>query len=1071
MSFVVDAIKKVGRWIDDNIFQPIKDVGSWINEKIFKPEIKFTEMQIQNFLDDPLKAIATAIAAASGNPAAWLAVVNGVDTALEGGDIGDILESAAKGYLTGKAGKFAENVGDTVGYYAGDAFGGTVGNVVSKVVTSGTAQAIDAIADGRDPLEAFKMGAISTGVGLTLGKINTELEGKYDELPDVAKNVIQASITDLVINGEVSELTLSRAITNSIITAQAVDDFLDKAGLGDWTPDDATDRMNEGTLGTITAVIQNTVAYAAAGESGSDAFGRTLVSRVVSEAVKSYQEGTLFEDMQDTFSRLSGKYTAARENGEAVDAYVTKHQAEVEEYNEIAEAIGDAATEVQALEDAAEDARGALNEIIMEEGGTKDGVPESDIIKNLREAVRIAEEAFNTARSDFEDNVTEVWNPRLTELNESLNNAEADYNELIENYTESLDELNEATVESNEELAPRIASLNEAVATQIAPDADWEFYQEQNGFDTKEEAIQHYLSQGLASNAPTTQAALDYNNKIETQNTQNQIVQDVLDKTLGDGGERFEDMSLADKQKAYEALSEIAEKEGVSIEELDINNDSQFAGIIDALKLNGFLQVTTDADGNQSTTRIVSDDPIEINYADGLTNNDLANGTATLVYNNETGKYDTVFVPQQPMVHNGQIIAQDNNGEFYIEEGLTGEQRRYVDGTTGAIYTKDENGVPIPVSNEAGEILNIDSGEFLDSDPSENTDPEADTGTFAEFINDNTLGDTLQDLAESSPQDFVDIVNEGNLADTENPDYTPPSWLLEALQDGADYLAGEGKWEVRSGAADWQQNLYANGVRAFAGMVDAFGGLVDRFNEDDPTKESIRDFAADMEAVGKGALTEGYNDSVTRMQEFQEKLKSDRVDDPNTPIEYYEEDVYYENPKTGERVLIHEAGSYKSGDESKGTFWTGMQDVFKTAANHPSAFFGEYIVVEFMQEAVPLVIGGLGTLTAKAGISALKTLPSNLAKELSEEATKSITRKVGLTSAAATDIGESIGANYAQAYEEAYATALKMANQEADALELSGEAREDFLAGQEQGMREYALGLAINTSNKENYIL
>jgi hypothetical protein len=274
MSFVVDAIKKVGRWIDDNIFQPIKDVGSWINEKIFKPVIKFAEAQIQAILDDPIKAIAKAIAMSNPATAAmWLAVIEGVDTAIAGGDIGDILESAAKGYLTGKAAKFAENVGDTVGYYAGDAFGGTVGNVVSKVVTSGTAQAIDAIADGRDPLEAFRMGAISTGVGLTLGKINTELEGKYDELPDVAKNVIQASITDLVINGEVSELTLSRAITNSIITAQAVDDFLDKAGLGDWTPDDATDRMNEGTLGTITAVIQNTVAYAAAGESGSDAFG------------------------------------------------------------------------------------------------------------------------------------------------------------------------------------------------------------------------------------------------------------------------------------------------------------------------------------------------------------------------------------------------------------------------------------------------------------------------------------------------------------------------------------------------------------------------------------------------------------------------------------------------------------------------------------------------------------------------------------------------------------------------------------------------------------------------------
>ena len=352
-------IKMIGFKVPKKIYSPI--IGSdivRINEKIFKPVIKYAEAQIQAILDDPIKAIAKAIAMSNPATAAmWLAVVEGVDAAIAGEDIEGILKAAAKGYVQGKASEYAKELGTKVGTRAGDVFGDVVGDVVSKVVTSGTEQAINAIADGRDPLEAFKMGAISTGVGLTLGKINTELGGKYEELPDVVKNVIQASITDLVINGEVSDLTLARAITNSVITAEAVDEFLDKIGLGDWTPEDATDRMNEGTLGTITSVIQNTVAYAAAGESGSDAFGRTLVNRIVTEAVRSYKDGTLFEDMQDTFDRLSGKYTAARENGEAVDAYVTKHQAEVEEYNELTKAIGEQATEVQALEDARDAAR------------------------------------------------------------------------------------------------------------------------------------------------------------------------------------------------------------------------------------------------------------------------------------------------------------------------------------------------------------------------------------------------------------------------------------------------------------------------------------------------------------------------------------------------------------------------------------------------------------------------------------------------------------------------------------------------------------------------------------------
>jgi hypothetical protein len=423
MSGVVKAIKKVGRWIDDNIFQPIKDIGSWINEKIFKPVIKYAEAQIQAILDDPIKAIAKAIAMSNPATAAmWLAVVEGVDAAIAGEDIEGILKAAAKGYVQGKASEYAKELGTKVGTRAGDVFGDVVGDVVSKVVTSGTEQAINAIADGRDPLEAFKMGAISTGVGLTLGKINTELGGKYEELPDVVKNVIQASITDLVINGEVSDLTLARAITNSVITAEAVDEFLDKIGLGDWTPEDATDRMNEGTLGTITSVIQNTVAYAAAGESGSDAFGRTLVNRIVTEAVRSYKDGTLFEDMQDTFDRLSGKYTAARKAAENVDDFATNHVANVEEWNEIGKTIGDAATEVQALEDARDAARDAFSKAMedakdaMREGG----VPDEDLLETLREAGEAAEAAFNDARATFEDNVTNVWEPRLTELEESL---------------------------------------------------------------------------------------------------------------------------------------------------------------------------------------------------------------------------------------------------------------------------------------------------------------------------------------------------------------------------------------------------------------------------------------------------------------------------------------------------------------------------------------------------------------------------------------------------------------------------------------------------------------------------
>ena len=525
MSGVVKAIKKVGRWIDDNIFQPIKDVGSWINEKIFKPVIKYAEMQVQAFLDDPIKAIATAMAAASGNPAAWMALINGVDVALEGGDIGDILEAAAIAYVSTEAGEFAGQVGDAAGEFVGDALGEAVGNVVSKVVAGGTQQAITAIADGRDPLEAFKIGAIAQGVGLALGEIDKALgggfttdadgnevyvDGGYNKLPDVVKNVIQASITDLAINGEISEFTLARAVTNSVITAQAVDDFLDQVGLGDWTPENAMDNMTEGTLGTITAVIQNTVAAAASGESGSDAFGKTLVNRVVNEAVKSFKDGTLLEDVQDTFNRLTGKYTAAREQGNIVDGIVAEHIAAVEEYNEIAKQIGDDATEVQSLEDTLDAKRKKVSDILSSsDGRNRMSTAERERLEAAEDARDAAEEEFNTARAEFEDNVENVWNPKLVELNTVIETTGSSYDEEVSTYQSMLDDLGEASTAANEELAPKIATINEAVVSELAPDADWDFYAEQNGLDSKEDAIQHYLSQGLQTGNPTTQAGLD----------------------------------------------------------------------------------------------------------------------------------------------------------------------------------------------------------------------------------------------------------------------------------------------------------------------------------------------------------------------------------------------------------------------------------------------------------------------------------------------------------------------------------------------------------------------------------
>jgi len=384
--------------------------------------------------------------------------------------------------------------------------------------------------------------------------------------------------------------------------------------------------------------------------------------------------------------------------------------------------------------------------------------------------------------------------------------------------------------------------------------------------------------------------------------------------------------------------------------------------------------------------------------AEGVTNADIRDGKAELVIDSDTGQRVWTNVPTESHWN-------EHLGDIVQTDSESGEQF-YMDAD--------------------GNRMNLLDIPDVDMDAVNNANPNIGVGN-----------ETLQDLAENDPQAFTDVVNDNNLSDT-NTGSTAANWFLQALADGATYLQGN---EDTPPASEAAQNAYANGIRATAGIIEAFNGFSIAFGSD-PAGTAAGKFAADMAKIGEGANTAGYQEAVGGMREFQAGLE--RKDDPNTPI------VYDEN------------GEYVSGDESKKSLWEGAQGIFKTAGNHPAAFFGEYISVEFMQEAAPLLVGSLATILARG---AAKGLGAGLTKELSQEAAQAIGRKAGLTAAAATDVAEAWGGTAGGAYEQGHATFMKMAGKEADILELSGPARDAFLAAQDIKAREYALNLAINAGN------
>ena len=991
MSFVVDAIKDIGRWIDDEIWEPIKDVGSWLDDEIFQPVIKFAEAQIQAIIDDPVKAILKAVAVMTGQAAWAIPLIEGADAIDEGGNIGDALKAAAVSYVSMQAGdiagEFAAGVGESVGSVISNE---AVSAFVTEAVTAGTKEAIGAVITGQDPLDAFLSGGMSVGVGRVLGEVNARTGGALDKLeelggfreddpntPDInesqsvgsiVRDLVQQGVSDQLATGEINERRMAGIISSAVVTTQVVSDLV-----GDYVGDDNA-LFNTKML---TISVQNALNVAMTEGDVSEAFMISLARQIGSSSIKALNEGTFQQEFGDAWDRVTGKFATLNDQGLLVEGAVDAHTAVVDEINDIAQQIKEGSEELARLTDI------PTRLLQGSDGRTR-------MSRSEQEALEYAEDVRDDYQRQFESLVTNELAPRLEVLNPLYDSTAVDYQTAVDNYTETYATLAESTQELNEALAPAFAGINQATVENISPDFDAEFYAEQNGI-TKEEAYDHYLTQGLFSNLPSNQTTLTAQNSAAVNNVINAAA-----KAIGLDASQLTD---AQRKLISEKLTTMAGSGSIS----DIPEQYTVQALLSAINNpdgtgEEFFSATQNADGSYNYE--YSSTSSTFGRAEGVTNADIRDGNAELVIDPDTGQRVWTNVSTEPHwnEHLGNILQTDSE---------TGEQF-YMDADGNRMNVLDVPDVDINAVNAAN--------------------PNAGDGSGNE---------TLQDLAENDPQAFTDVVNDNNLS---NPDTgsTAADWFLQALADGATYLQGD---EDTAPASEAAQNAYANGIRATAGIIEAFNGFATAFGSD-PAGTAAGKFAADMAKIGEGANTAGYQEAVGGMREFQKSLQT--RDDPNTPI------VYDEN------------GEYVSGDESKKSLWEGAQGIFKTAGNHPAAFFGEYISVEFMQEAAPLLVGSLATILARG---AAKVLGSGLTKELAEEAAQVIGKKAGLTAAAATDVAEAWAGTAGGAYEQGHATFMKMAGKEADLLELSGPARDAFLAAQDTKAREYALNLAINSGN------
>ena len=335
----------------ESVFDVVEDVADFIVEDIFEPVVDAVSDVVEGIADDPITFIATAVAAVY---APWaIPLVSAASTAAQGGDIGDIILSAAASYVG------AQVVGPAVGKYASSYVGPNVGAAVGRAA----GQATTAVITGEDPVRAFLTAGAGAAVSAGLGYISEQLDLPtattvsggtagvpgpigvpgvleeipfFDQYPEV-KAVIAGSLSKAISGEDVTAGTVLTALAKAQITTELVNQQIQNVGF------DAIE--DAGYLAFITNTINDVV--------GATFDDNQDVSDTLLASINQYGTQELNEVLdgvvRSTINQISSEYeelqTANSEGAELTNAHSRlqeQHSQVQSDYNYTVDAYNDA---------------------------------------------------------------------------------------------------------------------------------------------------------------------------------------------------------------------------------------------------------------------------------------------------------------------------------------------------------------------------------------------------------------------------------------------------------------------------------------------------------------------------------------------------------------------------------------------------------------------------------------------------------------------------------------------------------------------------------------------------------
>jgi len=634
MAPILDPIKKIIKkpikWIGDKI----EDVGDWIVDEIIDPVVETVEGTIDALLDDPIKTIATITAAIY---APWaIPLIEGADVAMNGGDIGDILEATAKAYV-------AQQVGAKVGSYVGDAVSAgaqtATSKVVGKIVAQGSASATAAVIYGQDPVEAFLKGGIQAGVSASLGQLSENAD--YQKLPQAAKNVIESSITATLTGQEVTPELIASAVTKAYVTTEAVGSYLNEGG-----------DFSDAQIAAITNGILNTANVAFAGGDVPKAIMDSVIKYGSQELNK-----TIDKKVKNTIDKVSGDYKLAADKAQEVDDAVADYEAAAANYNSIADEMKPRFDERARLKGTVDDLKVKLQN--QDPGSNVDTV-NRDKYQAILDDYNAAVKTYNSYTTQLDKDYNDKFKPLLDKYKVEADNAYASIEPLKNEYMTLKDNLVSSGDQLDDVLKPVQGATDKAfVIAMVGEDFNAEEYARLNNLPTIAGEVQdpyyHWLTTGKDENLPTNQAQYDKQLRVEKDNLfQNAMSQTGLDITRLNKNTRkriqdefnqkyktLQDVKNANVEDVTKDIGERYINEMTFVDDLLISKEK----VSDVDIANGNATVVIDDKGDVSFT--TPDKTEDTDYKWDPRYNKKVKTIVTQSKSGLEGKYDTVIEDEQ----------------------------------------------------------------------------------------------------------------------------------------------------------------------------------------------------------------------------------------------------------------------------------------------------------------------------------------------------------------------------------------------------------------------------------------